>query len=159
MAVDVTTSVVIRRPPSTVAAFAGDPGNAPSWYANISSVVWESEPSTEIGSRAAFVAHFLGRTLSYTYEIVELARDELMVMRTAEGPFPMETRYRWEPTGEGHTRMTLQNLGTPRGFSRLVAPFMEMAMRRANRKGLAALKGLLEAQPMSGSLASSAGVD
>jgi hypothetical protein len=39
--------------------------------------------------------------------------------------------------------MTLRNRGTPSGFSRLFAPFMAAAIRRANRKDLAALQALL----------------
>jgi hypothetical protein len=40
--------------------------------------------------------------------------------------------------------MTLRNRGTPSGFSRVMAPFMARAMRRANKADLAALKALLE---------------
>ena len=40
--------------------------------------------------------------------------------------------------------MTLRNQGEPSGFSKVVAPLMAAAMRRANRKDLAALKRLLE---------------
>ena len=56
----------------------------------------------------------------------------------------METTYTWESAGHGATRMTLRNHGSPAGFSRLFAPFMATAMRRANRKDLAALRALLE---------------
>lgn len=142
-AVDVAVETVIERPPDVVAAYASDPSNAPEWYANISEVVWKTAPPVQVGSEVAFVARFLGRTLRYTYEVVEHAPTSL-VMRTAEGPFPMETSYRYTATPEGHTRMTLRNRGNPEGFSRVVTPIMRMAMRRANRKDLEALKRRLE---------------
>lgn len=144
MNVDVSTEAVIHRPPDEVAAYAAEPTNAPEWYVNIKSVEWKTPPPLRIGSKVAFVAKFLGRRIAYTYEIVEFVPGRRLVMRTAEGPFPMETMYTWEPAGSGATRMTLRNRGTPAGFSRLVAPFMAAAMRRANRKDLAALRARLE---------------
>jgi uncharacterized membrane protein len=142
--VDVLTETVIRRPAAEVAAFAGDPTHAPEWYVNIDSVEWQTPPPVAVGSRMAFVARFLGRRLAYTYEITELAPHERLVMRTADGPFPMETTYTWEPLEDGATRMTLRNRGRPAGFSALVGPFLAGAMRRANLKDLAALRSRLE---------------
>ncbi len=127
-----------------MAAYAADPTNAPNWYVNITSIEWKTVPEIRLGARVAFVAKFLGRRLAYTYEIVEYVPGTSMVMRTADGPFPMETTYQWETIAEGATRMTLRNRGAPAGFSRLFAPFMGAAMRRANRKDLARLKALLE---------------
>lgn len=143
MSVDVQTEIVINRPLAVVAAFAAEPENAPRWYVNIKSVEWRTAPPAKLGSKIAFVAHFLGRRMAYTYEIVEWKPGERLVMRTAEGPFPMETTYTWEPAAGG-TRMKLRNAGSPEGFSALVAPFMSMAMRRANRQDLTRLKQLLE---------------
>jgi hypothetical protein len=40
--------------------------------------------------------------------------------------------------------MTLRNRGLPTGFSRLMAPLMSFAIRRATQKDLARLKTLLE---------------
>lgn len=144
MAVDVVTETVINRPPEEVAAYVGDPSNAPQWYVNIKSVEWKTPPPMRVGSKLAFVAQFLGRRLAYTYEVVDIVPGRRLVMRTAEGPFPMETTYTWDPAGERQTRMTLRNRGEPAGFSKIAAPFMAAAMRRANRKDLAVLKRLLE---------------
>jgi uncharacterized membrane protein len=144
MPIDVQTETTIDRPAGEVAAYAGDPDNAPEWYANIGSVQWRTDPPLRVGSRLDFVASFLGRRLAYTYEITEMAAGERLVMRTADGPFPMETTYTWTPVDEATTRMTLRNRGEPAGFSRLLLPFMGQAVRRANRKDLARLKELLE---------------
>jgi len=147
VAVDVLTEIVIGRPCAEVAGYAADPSHAPQWYANIESVRWQTPPPVQVGSRMDFVARFLGRRLAYTYEIVDLVPGERIVMRTAQGPFPMETTYTWQPVDATGTRMTLRNRGEPSGFGRIAAPVMAAAMRRANEKDLARLKRLLEGSP------------
>ncbi len=146
MRVDVTTDIVIDRRVAAVAEFSADPTNAPAWYVNIGRVEWKTAPTVAVGSVVAFVARFVGRTLRYDYEIVEFTPGERLVMSTAQGPFPMQATYVWEPVEPDRTRMTLRNTGDPDGFSRLVAPLMVPAMRRANRKDLVRLKALLEAR-------------
>ena len=143
MNVDVRVETVIHAPLAEVAAFASDPSRAPEWYANISSVEWETPPPAQVGSRVAFVARFLGRRIAYTYEIAELVPGKRTVMRTAQGPFPMETTYTWEAVAGG-TLMTLHNTGSPNGFGLLTAPVVSRAMRRTTAKDLAALKAIME---------------
>ncbi len=140
------TDLFIDAPLETVAGFAADPANAPQWYANITSVEWMSPPPAEVGSHVEFVARFMGRTLRYTYVVIEFVPNERLVMRTAQGPFPMETSYTWQPHGEG-TSMTLRNRGSPSGFARLFAPFVSAAMRRENRKDLRRLATIVEPRP------------
>ncbi|HWC33973.1 MAG TPA: SRPBCC family protein [Mycobacteriales bacterium] len=144
MPVDVRTEIEIDRPRDEVARYAADPDNAPAWYDNIKSVEWRTPKPLAVGSRVAFVAHFLGRRLAYTYEFRELVPGERLVMSTSEGPFPMETTYTWREQPGGKTLMTLQNRGEPAGFSKLAGPVMASAMRRANSKDLARLKEILE---------------
>jgi hypothetical protein len=146
MAVDVITDVLVARSVDAVAAYATNPENAPEWYQNITTAEWRTPPPLRVGSRVAFVAQFLGRTLEYTYEVAAWEPGRRLVMRTADGPFEMETTYEWTPVRDGVTRMTLRNRGTPSGFPRFVTPFLKWAMRRANRKDLERLKERLESQ-------------
>ena len=142
--VDVMTQIEIGRPRADVAAYASDPDNATTWYENIKSVEWHSPPPLAVGSTLSFVAHFLGRPLAYTYEVTDHVPGERFTMRTAEGPFPMETTYAWEDGPDGTTQMTLRNRGEPAGFGKVAAPLIATAMRRANRKDLGRLKSILE---------------
>ena len=146
MSVDVLTEIEINRPRVEVARFSCDPDNATLWYENIESVEWRTPRPVTVGSRVAFVARFLGRRLAYTYEVKEFIAGERFVMSTAEGSFPMETTYTWEDARDGGTRMALRNRGEPAGFSKIAAPMMAGAMRRANRKDLARLKQVMESR-------------
>lgn len=144
MDVDVQVEITIERPADVVAAYAADPTNAPRWYENIKSVAWKTEPPLAVGSEIAFTAQFMGRRLAYTYELTEFVPGERLTMRTATGQFPMETTYGWSAIDAQSTRMTLRNHGQPTGFSKVAAPVMAAAMRRANRKDLETLKSILE---------------
>jgi hypothetical protein len=145
-AVDVHTEIIISATLNRVAEFSATPDNSPLWYVNIKSVVWKTPGPLSVGSQIAFVAHFMGKKLSYVYEIAEWIPVEKLVMRTANGPFPMETTYIWNIIDEHTTKMSLRNKGNPSGFSKLFAPLMSFMMRRANRKDLKLLKKILESK-------------
>jgi uncharacterized protein YndB with AHSA1/START domain len=142
--VDVSTERVIGRPRAEVAAYAMDPGNAPEWYENIKAVEWRTPQPVAVGSEVAFVAHFMGRRLEYTYVVRELVPAERLVMSTDQGPFPMETTYEFTDAGDDATRMTLRNRGEPAGFKRVAGPVMARAMKRANEHDLRRLQAILE---------------
>jgi hypothetical protein len=81
-----------------------------------------------VGAQAAFVAHCLGRHMAYTYDIVGAVPGEQLVMRTAQGRFPMETTYTWQ-NHEGGTKMTLRDRGEPSGYSTIGSPLLAAAVR------------------------------
>ncbi len=145
MAVDVETTIEIARPRAEVAAFAADPDHVHAWYRNIKRVEWLSERPLQVGTRLAFAAEFLGRRMAYTYEVVAHEPGDRLVMRTADGPFPMETTYVWADGPGGTTIMALRNRGRPSGFSAVASPMMAASIRRANRGDLRRLKEVLEA--------------
>jgi hypothetical protein len=147
MAVDVETEVEIALPRAAVAAYAADPDNASEWYESVESVGWKTRKKRfGVGSQFEFVGRLFGRPLTYTYTVIEFFPLERLVMRTADGPFALETTYAWQDAAGGATRMTLGNRGEPTGLSsRLTSPLMASAMRRTNRNDLARLKELLEA--------------
>jgi hypothetical protein len=106
---------------------------------------WRSRRSPiSTAAKPAFVARFFGRRLEYIYEVTELAPGQRLVMRTEQGPFPMETTYTWAVSGDGATRMTLRNRGEPAGLATIAAPVMASAVRRATQADLRRLKSLLE---------------
>ena len=142
--VDVLTEININRPIAQVSEYAMNPDHAPEWYVNIHSAEWKTPKPLTIGSQIAFKAKFLGRELAYIYEIMEYEPGKRLVMRTAQGPFPMETTYTFQSVGENVTRMTLRNAGQPTGFSKVFSPFMATMMRRANMKDLKKIKSILE---------------
>jgi hypothetical protein len=145
VSLEVVTETEIARPRGEVAEFAADPDNATRWYANIESVRWETPRPLAVGSRLAFVARFLGRPLSYTYEVREHVPGERLVMATDVGPMPMETTYEWRDSLSDGTLMTLRNRGEPSGFAHVAAPLVARAIRHANIKDLRKLKEILEA--------------
>jgi hypothetical protein len=127
-----------------VTGYAINPDLAPEWYVNIKWAEWKTPKPLTIGSKIAFKAKCNELKLSYVYEITELIPGQKLVMRTTEGPFPMETTYTWESIDINSTRMILRNKGNPTGFSKLFAPFMAIMMKRANQKDLEKLKEILE---------------
>ena len=145
--VDVITKITINAPITKVWDYAANPDNAPEWYVNIKSAEWKSPKPLMVGSQISFSVHFLGRKLDYTYEIKELVPRQKLVMRTAEGPFPMETTYTWNEIDDHTTQMTLRNKGIPTGFIKLFSPFMAAKMRKANKKDLIKLKEVVEKEP------------
>ncbi|MDF2789027.1 MAG: ATPase [Neobacillus sp.] len=142
--VDVVTDILINRPISQVSEYASNPDHAPEWYVNIHTAEWKSTKPLAIGSQIAFKAKFLGRELAYVYEIVEFVPGKKLVMKTAQGPFPMETIYTWQAINDHQTRMVLRNKGNPTGFSKIISPFMSSMMKRANMKDLIKIKEILE---------------
>jgi len=145
MEIDVVSEIEIALPREQVAEFAADPVNAMRWRQIFEEVEPEHAGPPAVGWRIVFVSKVLASKLTYTYEVVEHLPGERLVMRTEDGPFPVETTYAWEDADGGGTRMTLQTNGEPKKHStKLAVRLMAKAMRKADAKDLAKLKAVLE---------------
>ena len=142
--VNVSSEITINCPKEIVAEFASNPDYAKSWYKNIKEVKWQTVRSLSIGSRILFKAKFLGKQLEYIYEVIEYVPSKKLVMKTFDGPFPMETTYTWDKISADKTLMKLNNKGKPKGFSFLLAPLISRFMKKANMQDLKTLKKILE---------------
>lgn len=146
MTLDVEVHATIARPRTEVAEYCCTPDNVTAWCANIEAVQWETATPVTVGSRLRLTSGFLGRTVEYTCEVVELVRAERFVMRCDRGPFPVETAYAWADAEDGGTWMTVRNRGASAAFAALAPPIVATAVRRATALDLARLKSILESR-------------
>ena len=93
-----TTEIVIGQPAERRRRLRRRPREcAQAWYAEHHLRHLGNQPAVACRIQANVHARFLGRQLAYTYEITNFVPAERLVMRTAQGPFPMETTYTWQP--------------------------------------------------------------
>ena len=140
--VDVRPQVLVRRPPSEVAAFMFDPANDLRWTGGItSSTPAQPGPLVE-GATVERTAKFLGRTFTYGYTVTRHEPDKLVELRV-ERPFPMTVRYELEPDPAG-TLVAIHAAGTPGRFFGWATPLMRRQVRASITADLERLRACLE---------------
>lgn len=143
--IHVEEQIRIERPREEVAAWAADPDNAPRWRKDVDKVEWKSQPPLRTGARLALTMPSLGLPLAYRYTVEEHVPGERTVLRTEEGPFPIETALSFADAADGAaTDVTLTTTGEKKG-SKAANRILERTMSRTARKDLERLKKLLEA--------------
>ena len=142
--VDVSIEIIINLPKEKVAEFASDPGNAPSWCTHIKSVEWNNEAPLRAGTKLVFNEQIMRRRQQHIYEVVEIIPGQKMIVKTRSNGMRMETTVAWQALNENTTCMTLRNRGVPIAFSKTIAPFLKLAIRKASRRNLKQLKKMLE---------------
>jgi hypothetical protein len=142
--VDVKTEIIINLPKEIVAEFVSDPGNAPSWCAQIKSVKWNPDALLRAGTKIVFNEQGTRRYQQYVCEVVEIIPNQKMVVKTRNNNLRMETVVAWQAINENTTCMTVWSRGIPRALSRMFTPFTALAIRNTSRRNLKQLKRMLE---------------
>jgi uncharacterized membrane protein len=142
--VNVSTEIIINLPKEQVAEFVSDPANAPSWCTHIKSVEWNNDEPLRAGTKLVFNEQIMRRYKQQLYEVVEIIPGQKMTMKSRNNNMRMETTVAWQALNENTTCMTVCNRGIPVSFSKSIAPFLKMAIRKASRRNLKQLKRMLE---------------
>ena len=138
--VTVTRTIPVDR--MALASFVADLNNSPLWCHTVNAVNHIGLVSSAVGSKFVVDSEFLGRHISYAYEIMEHIPGQRLLMASSDGPFPIETVYAWQEV-RGGTRIRLTNRGYPSGFSVYLNPIYSFAMRREMTKDLRQLDQLV----------------
>jgi uncharacterized membrane protein len=146
MAVDVTATASIDRPRDQVAAYLRDPANDTTWIGGLRSARLLTPRPVTVGSQVERVASFLGRRVQYVNEITELTTDRL-AMQSVRSPFPMQVTYGHRDAGDSTTEVSVRVQGAAARFYALVAPLLDLAVRRSITRDLRNLKRVLEQRP------------
>jgi hypothetical protein len=144
MAVDVIAAIDVERKAETVAAYAFEPTNDPTWIGGISQADLLTGRPIGTGTRVRRLAKFLGRSIDYVLEVRAFETDRLMVMESVKGPFPMKVTYQLESRGPDLTGISVRVQGSAKSFYGLADILMAPMVRMNVRRDLRRLKEQLE---------------
>ena len=138
-------TVLIARSPADVFAYTSDLRNEPSWNVEVVSVAsGADETGLEVGrSYATRFVPFLAEEEG-TLSVVEVEPGTSVILQTEFAGLTSRITYSYAAHGQG-TRFTRDVEVHPVGMLRLITPFVRRRVRRANRRDVANLKRLLEA--------------
>ena len=137
-------SVVIDRPVEDVFAVLTDPEKQPEWSSATLEATKTSPGPVDVGSRARFVAKFLGRRIENESEVTEFEPNRRFTADAKSGPFPFRIAMTFTPVDPG-TRVDLTIEAEPGGFFRIAEPLFVSLGKRQFESDLATLKDLMEA--------------
>lgn len=144
MGIRVEAGGEIQARPDEVFSFLADASNNPSWQKGMASCEWTSPPPIGLGSTYEQRAHFLGREIRSSFEVVEFVPGRRIRITTTAGTFPITVTRSVEPLGEERCRVAAIVEGDANGVFRIAAPAMTAMVRRSVRADYARLTQLLE---------------
>jgi carbon monoxide dehydrogenase subunit G len=140
----VTVSGIVRAPPDVVFAFLADLGNWPRWQGDMQTTTLVEGQAGQSGAVYQYVSKAMGQTFDSTVRLVQVdAPREVAFEGEWAGMIRPSGRYLVEPAAGG-TRVTLNPHPETRGVGRILAPLIELMIRRLNRQHIDALRQALE---------------
>ena len=142
----IEASVEIKRPVDKVFAYTTEAKNWPQWQSTIPEAEQTSPGTVRVGTTFKGTIRMLGLSLKWTAIATEYEPHSKFGKNITSGPVTNEQHNTYAPI-DGSTKFTIvYNLrvgGLMKPFSSIVSG----SMRKALKKALDNLKGILEAQP------------
>lgn len=143
MGIDVSAKLVIARSRKEVSRYAMEPTNDPNWTKGIKEAELLTERPIGLETQVRRMAKFLGKEIHYVLKVVDYVPEQLMVMQSIKGPFPMKVTYQFDDEHQG-TLAQIRVEGTSEGFYKLTDLIMSPQVRRSIQGDLKRLKSILE---------------
>ncbi len=142
--IDEVASIVIDCPVEEVYKFLTVPGNRLKYDPDLIDVRQTPAGPLGIGTKIVEERSMMGKKGEMVTEVSELEPNQLIGYRTLkEDPMNAFGFYQFDSVPEG-TRLTLNFTLDPRGFMKLVVPFIAGKMKRDIGAGLRDIKAVLE---------------
>ena len=142
----VEETVTVNRSPEDIWAFLLETENIPVYESQVTQVEQVTDGEVGVGTRYRGVTKVLGRTLTWTTEIVQFEPVTRYANKTVEAKLPFSIAWTLVPEGGG-TRLTYRleaESGLGGVFGKLGEPLVVKAQQRTVRTNLANLKEILE---------------
>jgi hypothetical protein len=124
--------------------YLSDFSSVAEWDPGVSSAIREQPGPLKIGSTFAIEAVFMGRQIPLTYEIVELAQDNRVVLR-AENDSIVSLDTLTFASGVSGCSVTYDAMLSGKGVARLLGPFLQLLFNHIGAKAEVGLKEHLAA--------------
>jgi len=138
-------SVEIKRPVDKVFAYTTDAKSWPKWQSTFPEAEQTSQGPVGVGTTFRGTIHMMGLTMKWTAKATEYEANKKFGKSITCGSITNEQHNTYEPIERG-TRFTIVYNMKVGGFMKLFSPMIVCSTRKALKKALGNLKGILEAQ-------------
>ncbi len=139
---NISDSIKIGRPVTDVYNFTAELCNLPKWQKTIE-YVEGPDGLAKRGDRYTEVRKFMGQEMKTTYEVLDIAPNSHLSIRTADGPLNVHVDMMFEADGS-NTRMTTTLQGQTDGLMNIDEKSVQKQFEREMKEDSRELKSILE---------------
>jgi hypothetical protein len=141
--INVTVRTEIDVPADEAFAYVFDFSRNVEWQSGIALTEWTTDPPIRVGSTYRQVADY--KDMETIYEVTGLDPGRSITTESRQGAtFPVTVTRTVDTLGESRCRITVELVGDPRGFRRLVQPYVARVVHKSVSADYRRLKRHLE---------------